>query len=230
MWICSKLGFFSIANKGKPGSWQVRARVESDLRDLLLAAGLKTGILATPGSDYAFRVVVESDGLSRVFAVPAQGVDYPNFKSCLESVLRQRDKLPAYEDFWSAMRNLQQRAGSSLAGATSAAEPMRASAVVLRKGGHLARLLDTLNGFKEKYGHWPTRMHLPAPAVEALRATHLTPLGFQLLKSKLQLVEGKSDKLLAEDDAGLAFDYGKEGWSGKRSPGGADEWLWPVKI
>ena len=58
----------------------------------------------------------------------------------------------------------------------------------------------------------------------------MTPLGFQLLKSRLQLVDRKSDKLLAEDDAGLAFDYSKEGWSGKRSTGGADEWVLQAKI
>lgn len=159
-----------------------------------------------------------------MFAVLAHGVDYPNFKGCIGSLPRQRDKFPAYKDFWNAMRELQQRAASSAAG------PAGASSVVLRKGGYLARLLETLNGFKEKYGHWPTRMHLPAPAVEALRGSHLTPLGFQLLKARLQLVDGRGDKLLAEDDAGLGFDYSKEGWSGKRSPGGADEWVWRVKL
>jgi hypothetical protein len=97
--------------------------------------------------------------------------------------------------------------------------------MIRRKGGHLARLLETLNGFKEKYGHWPTRMHLPTAALEALRANHLTPLGFQLLEAKLELVIGTNSKLVAEDDAGLAFDYSKEGWSGKRSPDGAEAWL-----
>src|SRR5439155_23367808 len=83
MWICSKLGFFSIVKKGQPDTWQLRARSENDLRTLLNAASLKTGILSTPRADYAFRAVVGTEDLSRLFAVLVYSIDYPNFKSCL---------------------------------------------------------------------------------------------------------------------------------------------------
>jgi hypothetical protein len=40
MWLCTKLGFFSIMKKGNPGEWQIRARIKRDLDNLLSAAKL----------------------------------------------------------------------------------------------------------------------------------------------------------------------------------------------
>src|SRR5262245_24076014 len=186
MRICSKLGFFSIVKKGRPGSWQVRARSESDLRTLLTAAGLNAEILSTPRSDYAFRFAVDTEDLSRVFAVLVYSIDYPNFKSCLENLPQQQEKLAAYHDFWAQMRKIQD--------ATLLASPLKkrsgnaqAQIPIARiPGGYLSRTLETLNGFKDKFGHWPTKLRLPTTALEALRDKHLTPPGFQTLQAKLE--------------------------------------------
>jgi hypothetical protein len=97
-------------------------------------------------------------------------------------------------------------------------------------GGDLARMLETLNGFKDKYGHWPTKLRLSSGVLELLREKHLTAIGFRDLESKLQLITCKDERLTAEDDAGLAFNYAKDGWYGKRPARGADEWLWQTKI
>jgi hypothetical protein len=59
MWICSKLGFFSIVRKGEPETWQVRARRKEDLEELFNAIDFDHEILTTPGHDYAFRVHVD---------------------------------------------------------------------------------------------------------------------------------------------------------------------------
>jgi hypothetical protein len=226
MWICSRLGFFSIVRKGLPETWQVRARAQQDLSGLLEAAGLKLEIVANPKADYAFRFAVDSAGLSRIIGVLGRSIDYPNFKSCIAALPQQRDKIPAYEEFWSGMRAYQE-AARFLTSEPSLPKP---DEVVRQLGGQLARMLETLNGFKDKYGHWPTTLRLTPIAVEALRDIHLTPLGFQACRAKLQLLIGEQEKLRAEDDAGLAFDYVKEGWTGKSPPSGADEWLWRIKL
>jgi hypothetical protein len=226
MWICSRLGFFSIVRKEQPETWQVRARCERDLCELLEAAGLDLEIVANAQADYAFRFAVDSKGLSRVFGVLGHSIDYPNFKGCIAAIPHQRDKLAVYDDFWSGMRAYQQTVQP-----VGPAKPPTASEQVTRQlGGHLSRVLETLNGFKEKYGHWPTTLRLSPVAIEALRDKHLTPLGFQILRTKLELVVGEQERLKAEDDAGLAFDYVKEGWSGNSPPRRAEEWLWGIKL
>ena len=48
--------------------------------------------------------------------------------------------------------------------------------------------------------------------------------------TKLELIPGENEGLIAEDDAGLRFDYCKEGWLGRRPPPGSDEWLWHAKL
>jgi hypothetical protein len=109
MWLCTKIGFFSIVKKGTPETWQVRARVSKDLEALIAAAEIKTNILATPQGDYGWRIVVDGNQLGRIFQTLAASVDYSNFKSCIAQVPGQREKLDAYHDFWGAMNELQTR-------------------------------------------------------------------------------------------------------------------------
>jgi hypothetical protein len=230
MWICSKFGFFSIVKKGQPDTWHVRARSENDLRALLDAAGLKTGILSTPRSDYAFRILLGTEDLSRLFAVLVCSIDYPNFKSCLETLPQHQDKLPAYHELWSSLRKIQDNSLLSRAPGALPAEFKTPDQIAKRRGGNLSRVLETLNGFRDKYGHWPTRLRLSTSALQSLRDSHLTPPGFQTLQSKLELVAADHERLVAEDDAGLKFDYSKEGWLGRKPPRGSDEWLWRAKL
>jgi hypothetical protein len=230
MWIGSKLGFFSIVKKDQPENWQVRARCEMDLRRLVEAARLPTHIVTTPQSEYPFCISVNARGLEQVFEVLSASVDYPSFKQCIDSLPHQRPKLEAYEDFCKGMRKLQEAMVSNPSLNSEAAESQMQRQVAKCYGGHLSRTLETLNGFKDKYGAWPTKLRLPPLALEALREQHLTASGFAALSSRLELIVGDYEALTAEDDAGLKFDYSKEGWSGKRAPKGADQWLWNVAL
>jgi hypothetical protein len=92
-------------------------------------------------------------------------------------------------------------------------------------GGHWWRILETIHGFKAKYKHWPTKLRLPSAALRALRDIHLTPRGVLLLESKLQIMVAEDEKLICEDDAGLTFDYAKDGASGTKPHSAAEEWL-----
>jgi hypothetical protein len=96
--------------------------------------------------------------------------------------------------------------------------------------GYLIRMLKTIGGFKTKHGHWPTRMRLPANAFKLLQNSALTTLGFQLLTAKLQLVAEEIGTLIAEDNNRLRLEYGEENPSEGDLFGGADEWIWGVKL
>lgn len=117
MWLCTKLGFFSVVEK-IPGEFHVRARRRGDLVNLLKtlekAKGheLKRGeyrlrdlfpgppkIHRTEPADYRFRIVVSRDQWSAIAFELFASVDYPNFKGEIAANDDQADKLPAYASF-----------------------------------------------------------------------------------------------------------------------------------
>src|SRR5207245_7910144 len=98
---------------------------------------------------------------------------------------------PAYHDFWSKMRKLQDQTTSAPDSVNLQVEPKIPDQIAKQQGGHLARVLETLNGFKDKYGHWPTKLRLPPLALESLREKHLTHPAFKILQSKLNLIVGE---------------------------------------
>ncbi|MEJ8845804.1 uracil-DNA glycosylase [Variovorax rhizosphaerae] len=89
------------------------------------------------------------------------------------------------------------------------------SETIKNEGGLTVRFIEALNGFKTKYGYWPERLEADAGTICALATSCLTPLGFFLLQSKLDVAEGMSDRILAMGHEGDAFDYGEEGWQGE---------------
>jgi hypothetical protein len=230
MWICSKLGFFSIVKKGEPGTWQVRARRKNDLQELLESTGLEeTEIVSTPDHDYGFRIMVDQEDLETVFACLAESIDYPNFKNCIASLPAQRDKLPAYHQFWDGMLKVQQAApdhddSQSAPTIKPAVEARTAEDIVVQQIGWLSRMLQVIGEFRAGHGQWPTRLRLPINALMDLKQQCLTEAGFHLLQSKLQLVVDEGG-LAVEDDGGQKLPY-----SGKGSGVGVDEWLWGVSL
>lgn len=85
--------------------------------------------------------------------------------------------------------------------------------LVRDQGGVLVRLTEALNGFKTKYGYWPAQVEIPAGTLSALVTHHLTPFGFFLLQSKIEILPNLEEKLVALGREGRdSFDYGTEGW------------------
>ena len=54
-------------------------------------------------------------------------------------------------------------------------------------GGNLDRLVLTIEAFKVKFGYWPTKIEMDGGAIGTLATHHLTPLGFFLLRSKVEI-------------------------------------------
>jgi hypothetical protein len=86
------------------------------------------------------------------------------------------------------------------------------------------RLCAALDGFFVRYGRWPTRVRLFPGALENLRTDVLDPDAFATVTSKVELVPDEAS-MLAEDDEGRAYDYGKEGFPPRSPDLPAREWL-----
>lgn len=112
MWICSKLGFFSVVRK-PDGLFHIRARVRKDLENL--AAGLGRGFSVKihdshktdPQADYAFRIVVPLKAWVVLSEVLIDSVDYANFKGIVGATPDQRERLPIYSRFHHEMERFQ---------------------------------------------------------------------------------------------------------------------------
>lgn len=102
MWLCTKLGFFSIVHKS-PSTFHIRARCREDLDALAAAAGTGTPVPSFPGSDYPWRILCPAADLPTYLAALTHTIDYPNFKSAIAASPTQHPKLPAYHDIHSRM-------------------------------------------------------------------------------------------------------------------------------
>ena len=79
MWLCTKLGFFSIVHKS-PSTFHIRARCREDLDALAAAAGTGTPVPSFPGSDYPWRILCPAADLPTYLAALTHTIDYPNFQ------------------------------------------------------------------------------------------------------------------------------------------------------
>ena len=114
MWICSKIGFFSVVRKAD-GQVHVRARRRQDLVNLVQFCRLKIKVLDShPGSDYGWRIICTSNQWGTIALALASSVTYDNFKRVIGQTPDQDDKLPVYSDFHHAMERYQ-RDGEVLA-------------------------------------------------------------------------------------------------------------------
>ena len=102
MWIASKFGFFSIVRKSEE-QFHVRARIHSDLENLLVAADLDEKIHENDISDYKYRLVVGKDAVRKITSSMAETLDYSNFKNQIAETPSQEHKLGAYHQIWEIM-------------------------------------------------------------------------------------------------------------------------------
>lgn len=97
---------------------------------------------------------------------------------------------------------------------------------IKRPGGITVRFIEALNGFKTKYDYWPSVLEAEAETIAFLASESLTPLGFFLLQSKVNLHIGEQGKILAKGKCGDVFDYGDEGWQSENGrKHDARQWL-----
>lgn len=89
---------------------------------------------------------------------------------------------------------------------------------------NFVRLCAALNGFRMRYGSWPSRVVIHPISLADLREYVLSPEDFRTVTGKVTLVEGDAG-FRAEDDQGNSYDYGEEGFPDREPESSAQEWL-----
>jgi len=82
------------------------------------------------------------------------------------------------------------------------------------------RMCSAINGFRARYGSWPTKIRLPEGAIDYL----FTEETFEKLEEKLAFVYDDST-YIAEDSTGRRYNLGQEGFSDEPPDIPAREWL-----
>jgi hypothetical protein len=106
MWLATRHGFYSIVEK--EGGLQIRARLRSDLANLLRLARLRKKIIETPLADYRFRAIVTRAELAAIFSVLSANIDYRNFKDEIARRPDQSARLGLYHQVWATLARLQE--------------------------------------------------------------------------------------------------------------------------
>ena len=107
MWIATKVGFFSIVRKDND-EYHVRARVRSDLVELMELAGVECELFESKNADYRFRLVIDQETLEVIGAKLFAQIDYGNFKNRILESETQCEKASAYGDIWATMWGIQE--------------------------------------------------------------------------------------------------------------------------
>jgi hypothetical protein len=85
VWVFTAFGGYSIVRESGDGDkWKVRSRSRQDLERLISKANL-TGqkVIQTFGSDYRYRLIINADELSQIFACLEKSITYSNYKGVL---------------------------------------------------------------------------------------------------------------------------------------------------
>ena len=109
MWLMTQIGFYSLVEKS-PGVFHVRSRERVDLENLVAQVPLEAEIIETPHNDYAARIIVDQEAVSKIMAFLAKNIDYDNFKNRIHATPDQAHK--PYSKVWSVIEEAaRKRAG-----------------------------------------------------------------------------------------------------------------------
>jgi hypothetical protein len=87
------------------------------------------------------------------------------------------------------------------------------------------RLCAAMNGFRLRYGRWPTRVRIDPGSLADIRDQLFTAEDYAQIVAKVALVADQAAGMVAEDDEGGSYSYGQEGFPSERPRPRADEWL-----
>ncbi len=90
------------------------------------------------------------------------------------------------------------------------------------------RVCAAIDGFRIRFGRWPKRVRVMPISYADLVGHVLTPVGFALVSSFVQLVSEDDAAMIAEDGTGAEFNYGVGEPLRIEKPGRAAQW--PLKV
>ena len=93
------------------------------------------------------------------------------------------------------------------------------------RGGDWVRFCAAIDGFRARYGRWPTRVVMWQGFRDNLHYS-IGPDGLRAVEQKLTLLEHPDEQgLAAEDGEGNRYDYAREGFSEQQPDVRAVDWL-----
>ncbi|HEY9210797.1 MAG TPA: hypothetical protein VIO56_05245 [Methylotenera sp.] len=95
--------------------------------------------------------------------------------------------------------------------------------------GSLPRILDAINCFRRRYGHWPTFLRIDAAMIDGLQQDNITPAGWKALTDKVQIHRAEG-KVIAEDGSGQSYEYESEFMKPESKATSADYWIWGCEV
>jgi len=96
--------------------------------------------------------------------------------------------------------------------------------------GSLPRLLDTINVFRKKYGHWPTKVNVNSDMLDAIKNEILSPLGWEMLAESITLTAINQGTIIAADDSRNKYEYDSEHITPASNKESADYWIWGCEV
>jgi hypothetical protein len=107
----------------------------------------------------------------------------------------------------------------------------KADIVIYQYGtGSLPRLLDAINMFRKKYGHWPTKVNVQNGMLDAIKNEILSPLGWKMLEESITLVGINEGKVIASDDSQNEYEYDAKHITPASNEESADYWIWGCEV
>jgi len=107
----------------------------------------------------------------------------------------------------------------------------KADIVIYQYGtGSLPRLLDTINVFRKKYGHWPTQVNVNSEMLDAIKNEILSPLGWEMLEGSIELIPIDEGTIIATDGAQNEYEYNSEHITPASNKVSADYWIWGCEV
>ena len=86
------------------------------------------------------------------------------------------------------------------------------------------RLCGAVDGFRVRYGRWPTRILVSPNALDYFRDHLFTADDFARITAKVLLVP-REGAIIAQDDLGGTYNYEADGFPRKSPTPSADEWF-----
>ena len=91
-------------------------------------------------------------------------------------------------------------------------------------GKNWSRLLIAVNGFRIRYRRWPTQVRMWQVQIDDIKSV-FKPDTYEKLISRIKLIADEEATVVAGDESGRQYDYGREGFPRKKRGVDAATWL-----
>ena len=86
------------------------------------------------------------------------------------------------------------------------------------------RLCAAIDGFRSRYQSWPSKVSLD-PIIHEDIENLFTEKSIQMLNGKIKLIARANATVVAEDEQGKNYDYGRDGFPSSEPDIRAQDWL-----